>query len=123
MILFLIITIIFEFIPYIHFTKNIENILKFDKFFYDLFKVLFLFSSLYFGFIVQLILKYEKINNEIGIILFIKTVLYGPFLEEIIYRFLIFELLLNGGFSGIQSSLISSSLFGISKINIKYIII
>jgi membrane protease YdiL (CAAX protease family) len=115
MFFFLIVTIIFELIPYNHLTKNLENIIKYDKFFYDLIKVLFLFSSLYFGFIVQLILKFEKINEQNGIILFIKAVIYGPFMEEVIYRFLIYELLLNGGFSAIKSSLISSSLFGISN--------
>jgi len=115
MIFFLIITINFELIPYVHVTKNIENILKFDKFLYDLIKILFLFSSLFLGFIIQLIFKFEKLDQDKGIILFLKSVIYGPFMEEVIYRFLIFELLLNGGFFAISSSLISSFLFGISK--------
>lgn len=117
MIIFLSLTIIFELFPYENVSKNYENVLNFSKFFYDLMKVLFLFSSLYLGFLVQLFMKIEKIENQ-GIILFIKTVIYGPFMEEIIYRFIIFELLINGnkGFSPICSSLITSCLFGISKI-------
>jgi membrane protease YdiL (CAAX protease family) len=48
--------------------------------------------------------------------LIIKENIYGPILEEVIYRGVIFNLLKSGGFTGSQSSIISSFLFGICNL-------
>ena len=79
--------------------------------------ILILNSILFLGYLIQLIKRYEILSIEYKqLMLIIKENIYGPILEEVIYRGVIFNLLKSGGFTGSQSSIISSFLFGICNL-------
>ena len=76
--------------------------------------IIFLNSILYSGYIIQLvnridILNFEKKNS----VLIMKENFYGPILEEYIYRGIIFNIFKEARFSNLESSMISSLMFGV----------
>ena len=63
-------------------------------------------------------MRFEILSSEEKEWIFIiKENLYGPILEEIIYRGIIFNIMKAGGFTNVQSSFISSIMFGLCKLN------
>ena len=80
--------------------------------------ILSLNGVLYLGLIVQIIKGYEDLNiKNKNWILLVKENIYGPIIEEMLYRGIIFNILKSHGFSNINSSLISSLMFGVCMQN------
>lgn len=70
---------------------------------------------LYSGLIIQFIMKIEHLQKRRPFTFFME-IIFAPLLEEMIYRGVLFNIFRGAQFSNINSSIISSLLFGLSHL-------